>query len=54
MTEFEMMKKMVERFSNEIDWEIEGNAIYINTGWGDPNDWVSFEFDKEGKAINIK
>lgn len=54
MTEFEMMKKMMERFSNEIDWYIEGNIIYIDTGWNDPNDWISFEFDKEGKVISIK
>ena len=56
MTEFEMMKKMMERLSSEIgwDWYIKDNIIYIDTGWDDPNDWVSFEFDKEGKAVKIK
>lgn len=31
MTEFEMMKKMIERLSSKIDWEIEGNVISIYT-----------------------
>ena len=46
MTEFEMMKKIVERLSNEIAWDIKGNTIYI--------DYVLFEFDEEGKIIRIE
>ena len=53
MTEFEMMKKMVKRFSNEIDWEIEGNTISINSD-GVTGEWTSFIFDEEGKAIEIR
>ena len=48
-----MMKKMVERFSNEIDWEIEENTISINVD-GAFGESTTFTFDGEGKVIEIR
>lgn len=50
MTEFEMMKKIVERFSNEIDWEVEDNTVSFKA----MGEWTTFKFDEEGKAIEIR
>ena len=53
MTEFEMMKKMLERFDDTIEYEIEGNKIGINSD-GYLGEWTVFTFDEEGKAIEIR